>query len=471
MSQEYLAPLATTPAASGLALAATGLSVSYAGVKALDSVDFAVAPGSFTLVGGPSGAGKSSLALALAGLIQRTNGSRVTGGLWVNGADPGALDPAQLSEHIGLVFQNPATQLFNESVQEEVAFGPVNQGLSPEVVCERVEYALHATRTAHLRNRVVRRLSGGEKQLVAIASVLAMRPRILVLDEPTANLDTQGGKAIAEALAQLHSESGVTIVLIEHRMELFEPYADSVLWLNEGRVAAHGAPANDSASAATHTHIEDRKRARSGETLVDVRDVSAGYDRSNVLQNCSMRIRCGDFAALVGNNGAGKSTVARVLSGLLHPRRGKVIWHTEGARQRVGLLQQNPLHQLVCGTVRDEIEFGPRNLGHHSRDRTDRLLVATDLSALEGRSTMRLSVGEQQRVALASTLSLRPALLILDEPTIGQDWRHLQRTMDYVEQRNRAGQTVLLITHDARLVERYPNRIWELHEGRIERVQ
>jgi energy-coupling factor transporter ATP-binding protein EcfA2 len=185
-----------------------------------------------------------------------------------------------------------------------------------------------------------------------------------------------------------------------------------------------------------------------------------------VLHDCTLTLRRGEFAALVGPNGAGKSTLGRVLAGLLRPRRGRVAWRTNGHARRVGLLQQNPLHQLVCDTVEEEILFGPRNLGQERPDDLATLLARTNLQDLAGRSTQALSVGQQQRAALAATLALDTALLILDEPTVGQDPQHLRGFMDHVSDLNQAGQTVLLITHSQDLVEQYAGRVWEMAAGR-----
>jgi energy-coupling factor transport system ATP-binding protein len=173
------------------------------------------------------------------------------------------------------------------------------------------------------------------------------------------------------------------------------------------------------------------------------------------------------LAALIGPNGSGKTTLARVLAGLLRPRRGQVTWHTNKNQPRVGFLQQNPLYQLVCDTVEEEVRYGPRNLGTERDAGIKAVLAQSDLHLLRHRPTRALSVGQQQRTALAATLALQPTLLILDEPTIGQDRQHLTQLMDFVSELNRQGQTALLITHDRRLVERYANIVWKIKEGKI----
>jgi energy-coupling factor transport system ATP-binding protein len=440
--------------------------VRYPETHALQGIDLSIAPGSFTLVGGPSGGGKSTLAHALMGLIPQAIPANVQGSISVAGLDPRRYSVAQLAARVGLVFQNPATQLFNGTVEEEIAFGPRNLGLRPPEIAARVDYGLRATSCAHLRHRVVRRLSGGEQQRVAIASILAMRPTLLVLDEPTANLDAEGVRAIVATLARLRDEFGVTLLVIEHRLAPFLPHADRLVWLAKGRLVADGPAAETLAQVRPTPPTPPGPPLPSGEPLVALRDVTAGYNGHPVLRDCSLTLHRGEFAALVGPNGAGKTTLARVLAGVLRPRRGRITWHTNGHARRVGLLQQNPLHQLVCDTVEEEVLFGPRNLGTERPAEIKEILARADLLLLRNRSAQTLSVGQQQRTALAATLSSRPELVILDEPTTGQDWEHLIHMMDFVADLNRAGQTVLLITHDERLVERYANRVWKISPGR-----
>jgi energy-coupling factor transport system ATP-binding protein len=362
--------------------------------------------------------------------------------------------------------------LFNATVEEEVAFGPWNLGLSPGEAAARVEYGLAAAGCVHLRGRAVRHLSSGEQRRVTIAAALAMRPTTLILDEPTANLDAEGVRLVVQALVRLHRRFRVTVVVIEHRLAPFLPHVDRLAWLADGCVVADGPPAETLAQVQPQLPSRPPPPAANGEPLVALREVTAGYNGRSVLQNCSFTLRRGDFAALVGPNGAGKTTLARVLAGLLRPRRGRVAWYAnrhgwraKGHNWRVGFLQQTPLHQLVCDTVEEEVRFGPRNLGTERADDVEKLLAQTGLLTLRGRPTWALSVGQQQRTALAATLSLRPALLILDEPTVGQDRRHLMQVMDFLAGLNQAGQTILLITHNRRLVERYANRVWEMVGG------
>jgi energy-coupling factor transporter ATP-binding protein EcfA2 len=459
------------------------LTVRYGSRLTLDDITLMVEPGEFVLLSGPSGCGKSTLALCLAGLIPWAMPARTSGCVTVDGLDTQAHSLPILARHVGLVFQNPATQLFNATVEEEIAFAPRNLGLSGQEIEVRVRQALVATGVERLRDRSVCALSGGEQQRVAIAAVLALRPCVLVLDEPTANLDWHGVEQLTSVLAQLHREHGLTVILIEHRLATVAPLATRMVLMDEGRIVADGSPPavlNNRAQLKAMglrypwldigRRVEPSKLAPSrvrSEALVALRQVAAGYGGQPVLRALDLALYPGQFVALVGDNGAGKSTVARLLAGILRPQRGCVAWHPAVPRgRRTGLLFQNPLHQLVCDRVEDEVAFGPANYG--LSDDLSPLLVAADLEALRHRRPQTLSAGQQQRTALAATLALRPRLLILDEPTLGQDWAHLSRLMDYLNHLHDNGQTILLITHDDRLICRYARRIVRLAEGRVE---
>jgi energy-coupling factor transport system ATP-binding protein len=483
---------------------------------ALEGVSFAVGRGEFVLLSGPSGCGKSTLARSLNGLIPHASSARMTGRVVVDGLETTAHSIPELAAHVGLVFQNPATQLFNAIVEEEVAFAPRNLGLPAEEVAARVAFALDATGISPLRSRAINTLSSGEQQRVAIASVLALRPQVLVLDEPTSNLDWRGVEQVMSTLAQLDRKGGLTILVIEHRLHAVASLANRVLLMQGGHIVADGRPEdvfeengewlmanNDGGwrmeSGEGPFALEPKDQGEGSPTLrqslfrtkpggsrqtpqppnhpttlplVAIHGLEAAYGRRTVLQGLDLAIYPGEFVALVGDNGAGKSTLARVLAGLLRPRQGRITWNEKLRHlplgRRVGFLFQNPLDQLVCDTVEEEVAFGPHNLGLAARERLETTLAATGLTALQHRRSAALSAGEQQRTALAAALSTSPRLLILDEPTMGQDWAHLSHLMESLIQFNHNGQAILLITHDDKLVCRYARRIILLDKGRIE---
>jgi energy-coupling factor transport system ATP-binding protein len=306
------------------------LSVSYNSHAALSDISLRVGPGEFVLVSGPSGCGKSTLALALAGLIPQAVPAQLSGRVVVDGLDTQGAPVHALARKVGIVFQNPATQLFNVTVEEEVGFAPRNIGLSAAEVRERVDEALEAVGILHLRGRKLRALSGGEQQRVAIASVLSLRPGVLVLDEPTAHLDWRGVEQLLAALQRLRREHGVTVILIEHRLAAVASVATRVVLMDRGRIVADGAPGAILSDRSLLAMLGLRypwcdvgrrvdpvgpaPRPHGDEPLVSLRGVSAGYGKHRVLDGLDMALYPGQFVALVGENGAGKSTVARVLA-------------------------------------------------------------------------------------------------------------------------------------------------------------
>lgn len=464
------------------------VTVHYGKRRALEDFNLHLEPGECVLLTGPSGGGKSTVARIFSGVMPHALPGRIEGLLEVDGLDPREYSLAEIALHTGIVFQNPASQLFNLTVTDEIAFGPRNRGLDAAAIAERVTWALQACDIAHLRDRPIRALSGGEKQRVAIASVLAMQPRALILDEPTSGLDLPGTQQIIETLQTLHA-AGTTLLVIEHRLGEVAPLAARTVLLAEGRSVADGptdAVLSDAAlirqlgirrlpkapRRVWETLLNERPSAppRDAAPLITLKDVRAGYPGRPVLHDLSLTIYEGDFLAVVGDNGAGKTTLARLLAGLLKPQHGTLTaaW---GRRTRpgldVGLLFQDPLEQLFCDTVAEEVAFGAQNYGLYEADFQQQLLEEADLHAIAQRSPLKISSGQQQRTALAAVLSVRPRLIILDEPTLGQDWRHLERLMTFLSELNRRGHTILLITHDYRLVYHYARRVIILRDGHV----
>ena len=464
------------------------LSVSYGDQAVLQEVSFDVQPGECLVVTGPSGCGKSTLARVLTGLIPQVIPAEISGTVQVAGLDVSAHTPAEISASVGTVFQDPSTHLFHLRVADEVAFGPRNLNLDPDEIQARVDWAMETLGLTGLANRKPSDLSGGQKQRLAIASALAMRPAVLVLDEPTASLDVPGTHSVVAALEELRRKFGLTIILMEHRLAEVRKLADRVLVLDQGRSVASGEfdqvlgdhqllqryglrrPTEEPLNRWEDLLTPNGIHPEGSQPLLEVQDVTAGYRGQAVVENVNLELYPGEFIALVGDNGAGKSTLALAIAGLLKPLHGQVRFQGR-SRPRPGLdislLFQNPADQLFTDSVEEELAFGPRNLRCYEPAWAEQVLENADLTNLRTRRPLSLSVGQQQRTALASCLSLRPRLVILDEPTLGQDWGHLQQLMNFILALNQQGTAILLITHDYKLVYRYAQRVILMDAGHI----
>jgi energy-coupling factor transporter ATP-binding protein EcfA2 len=464
------------------------LTVSYGASQVLKNISFDVAVGECLVLTGLSGCGKSTLARVLTGVIPNTIPAQVTGSVTVAGLDVIHLPTAHVARRVGAVFQNPRAHLFHLRVDDELAFGPRNLGFSEDEVSARVDWALNAVGLADLRDKKPTNLSGGQIQRIAIAAALAMRPDVLVLDEPTASLDVPGTQSVISALEKLRRQFGLTIVLVEHRLAEVRRIADKVLVLHDGQKVAEGKfdqvlgdhellhtyglrrPTVEKLTDWSRLLVSNGHQPVDQKPLLDLQNLSAGYDRQAIIRDINLKIFPGEFVALVGDNGTGKSTLALAAAGLLKPLAGKVLVRGT-SRPRPGLdialLFQNPADQLFTDSVDEEVSFGPRNYRSFNNDIHQQTLTSADLLHLRARRPFSLSIGQQQRTALASCIALRPALVILDEPTLGQDWRHLQQLMDCLTHLNAQGTAILLITHDYKLVHRYARRVVLMEKGRI----
>jgi len=466
----------------------SNVTVTYDEQSALQTINLQVPAGQCLLVTGPTGCGKSTLANLLTGLIPHALPARIQGHVWVAGMEVSQHSVAELAGSVGAVFQNPNTQLFHLRVDDEVSFGPRNLGWSEDLVRERVEWALSAVGLEGMEAMKPADLSGGQKQRLAIACVLVMKPRILVLDEPTASLDVPGTQQLIATLQALRYEQDLTIVLFEHRLAEVLRLVDRVVILDQGRIVADGIPVEVLSDRKMMRHLGLRRptneppvhwdelvqpngRFPQGvDPLLSLEAVHAGYGNDEVLHDVNLTLYPGEFVALVGDNGSGKSTLAQVAAGLIKPCRGKVRFRT-GVRPKAGLdvalLFQDPTEQLLTDLVDEEVALGPRNFEVFQAAQHLQTLEETDLVELRHRRPITLSAGQQQRTALAACLALRPCLLILDEPTLGQDWAHMEQLMDFLKTLNQQGTTVLLITHDFKLVYRYAQRVILIEQGTI----
>lgn len=517
---------------------------------ALDGISFTAEAGEFIGIVGANSSGKSTLCHALVGLVPHFYKGAIGGSVVVAGLDVHKTPVVEVSRRVGLVFQNPFTQITGAklTVYEEAAFGLEYTGVPREEMLVRIERALKLLGLWELRERSPFALSGGQMQRLAIASVLAMEPDVLVLDEPTSQLDPSGTREVFDAVAAL-CDQGMTVIMAEHDIELLAAHANRLLVLHEGTLVADDTPRNvlssvalgarstvqvvpvppvtEAAAALGWTMPESglpitveeaavvgRKRMDEHESSVgadtvftddtdasvhrradgtpnsgplpyektspniQVRDVHFHYAPGvPVLRGMTLDIEPG-ATAIIGQNGAGKSTFVRLLNGLLKPVSGDVLVHgvntrnttTASLSRTVGLVFQNPSDQLFKSRVIDEVMFGPLNLGipaDEAEERARTALSDVGLVGVENRNPYDLALAERKLITIAGVLSMGTEVIILDEPTIGQDRDGVRRIGDLVESLQAAGRTVLTITHDMDFVARHFQRVLVFCEGRV----
>ena len=468
---------------------------------AIQNISFELKPGEMLLIAGSSGCGKTTLARCINGLIPRSYRGKREGRVLLHGKDVADMQIADVAQIVGTLLQDPERQIVASNVYNEIAFGPENLGLPRTEIIERVENAMQRLKIEDLRQRETFNLSGGEKQKVALAGLLAMNPSILLLDEPLASLDPASAYEALEIFRSLADE-GRTVVLIEHRVEdAIVARPDRLLYMESGQVKYLGS------IEALPTEIDHHevklpaewvvKRVRQmgeqadqtepaqsperGEPLVIFEDVDFRYsdDTPLILQNVNLTIYRGDLIGVLGPNGAGKSTLVKHAIGLLKPTRGRVLVEGKDTRSLsvaqiarvLGYVFQSPTHMLYAPTVREELEFGPKNLDFEKEamQRSVTESVSTvNLNGLEEYPPLGLSFGQQKRTTIAAVLAMQSKIIIMDEPTAGQDYANYTHFMDAMCRPSANGSqslvaanfaATLFITHDLDLAVTYANRV------------
>ncbi|RME48819.1 MAG: ATP-binding cassette domain-containing protein [Chloroflexi bacterium] len=495
---------------------------------ALRGVSLSLTAGEFTLVIGPSGAGKSTFLRLLNGLVPHFTGGTIAGTVRVAGRDPVAHGTSKMAHIAGFVFQDPEAQFVTEQVEDELVFALENHGFSRAEIERRLAWVLDVLDLHHLRQRRVDTLSGGERQRVAIGSVLALQPQVLILDEPTSQLDPASADEVLRAVTELNRRLGLTVVLAEHRLERVLPYADKVVYFpGQGQTPVIGRPrdvmeksdlvppiVNLARTLGWHPlpltieeargHIErsngkervgtvpgrsvntfeitDRNARKEGvqatgssAVALRVSDLWYAYDGSNVpaLRGVSLEVAYGETVAIVGPNGAGKTTLLRCVMGLIQPEQGEIeilgqdrrTCPTEELAQQVGFVPQNAGAMLFADSVWEEVAYTRRS--QHLPPDGREVLETFGLMPLAEQYPWDLSVGERQRVAIAAFLAGEPRFLLLDEPTRGLDYRQKATLTSILRQHQAAGHATLLVTHDVELVAAVADRMVILEDGQV----
>jgi energy-coupling factor transport system ATP-binding protein len=502
-----------------------GVSYRYpSGTKqALRGFSLRVRRGEIVGVVGATGAGKTTFCLTFNGIVPQFFGGEFFGSVTVAGEDTIDVPTSRLARHVGMVFEDPEAQISATTVAEETAFALENLGIPTADIQRRVADALRAVGLDGLESKHPTNLSGGQKQRLSIASALALSPDLIVLDEPTSQLDPVATAEVFKLVRTLNAEQGVTFVIASHASEELAEIADRILVLEGGRVALEGKPDEvfskipelralrvrppDIATSWTATRkvrtppvtlddairrtqelelsapavrppIQPSNPVREATAALSASELCHVYpDGTRALDSINLSVGRGEFVAIAGRNGSGKSTLVRHFLGLLRPTSGRASIGDEDVTtlgvselaRRIGYIPQNAHQNIFCDSVANEVAFALIMLGHSRKDaetRVERALASMDLAWAAARHPMSLSRGDRLRVAIAAVLALDPTILIFDEPTIGQDWHGAEAILDVLSNLNRQGATVLLITHHLYLLPGRLDRLVMLDGGR-----
>lgn len=486
-------------------------------------INLTIRRGAFTLLVGPSGSGKSTLCMALTGIVPQILGGKLTGAINVNGRDASKTPVQELAQSAGMLFQDPEWMFATLKVEDEIAFGPENLRRDPKQIIESVEKTLNFVGLQALRKNLVWALSGGQTQKLGLASVVAMDTPLIILDEPTANLDPAATHAVHRLILKLRDE-GKAVLLVTKDLDEFMAEADDMILLAEGRVLAQGAPrdivaqhgdkmlelgvwlpepteiglrlkadgkfdkpvpltVDEAVTVFSETKFRasspDQKLVAEPETLIHADNVEFTYSNNfKALRGVSFDIKQGEIVAIVGQNGAGKSTLSKLLVGLQKPTAGEMTmfgrsakrWKVQDLANHIALVFQNPEHQFLCDTVREELAYSLLAQGVDDAEvvnkRVEEMLARLDIADAADSHPFSLSAGAKRRLGVATMLIGGSAkLLIVDEPTYGQDRRLTERLIQLINKLREEGIAVLMITHDMRLVDAHIDRAIVMANG------
>ena len=444
------------------------VNVTMQGKRILSDINLEIQDGEFVLICGESGCGKTTMTKLINGLIPHfVRDVSVDGTITVCGKNVAEMPMYEIAELVGSVFQNPRTQFFYTNSNAEMAFGLENRGVEPEYIRKRIKNTINELDIEKLEDRDVFSLSGGEKQLLAFASVYVMNPQIYVLDEPSANLDIAAMEKLSERMKVI-KEKGHTVVVAEHRLAWIQKFADRIIYMKEGSIEQEFT--SDEFKA-----LSDRKRKQMGlrsivpeqiqipeitgnseDAVLQICNLSCKRKKQMIFQNISLSARAGDIIGITGKNGAGKSTFCNCLCGLLKPKGGEILYQgkklSEKARTKLfGMVMQEVNHQLFSDSVKNECMLANEEA---SEQEIRELLEKFDLEEYAEYHPMILSGGQRQRLAICQAVMGEKKLLIFDEPTSGLDFRHMCQVEKLMKQLSEEKYIIIVVTHDYEFLNR-----------------
>jgi energy-coupling factor transport system ATP-binding protein len=493
------------------------------GTPTLKNINLSIQSGEKVLIAGPSGSGKSTLGHCLNGLIPFSYSGEISGGLNINGIEPHKTSIFDISSHVSTILQDQDGQFVGLSVGEDVAFRDENSNVSIEIMKQSVKTALKNVNMENYIHKSPQELSGGLKQRASLAGIIMSDAPILLFDEPLANLDPASGRSAMKLISSVHERSNKTIIVIEHRIEdvLAETF-DKIIIIDNGIIVASGTPAELILDGSLRSfglreplYIEtmryadidlkeldilnieslntpnikqnienwiknvEPKISSYGEKILEVKDLTFSYNKKdNIIENINFDLYRGEIISLLGNNGAGKSTLSKVITGICKKSNGTISykgenidsWSIRRRGQEIGYVMQNPNHMITQETLLDEVSFGLKLRGYKKNEileKAEKTLKICGLYSFRNWPITALSYGQKKRLSIATILALDPSILILDEPTAGQDYKHYLEFMQFIEKLSKTGLSIIFITHDMHLALEYSNRAIVLSDGRI----
>lgn len=477
--------------------------------SAIEDINLKINEGEFVLITGPSGCGKSTLIRLINGIIPDYYGGTIKGEVFLQGNNIVNMDRHSIVKMVGMVYQHPEKQIILQDVEREIAFGLENFNTEINTMKRNVAEAISLLGINGIRDKQTAKISGGEKQRVAIAAIAAMDPEIILLDEPISQLDPIGAEEVLNYIKKLNCDMGKTIVLVEQRLDKCFSMADRIIFMENGRIINEGTPHNIPKEINKKHHIPnltyifksagyeklpidvkearkivmsksistiDKQKKSLSNVVVEVKKLNFGYEkRVSTLKDINLTIRKGEILCVMGENGAGKSTLFKIIAGLINNYTGKVYIEGKNASamddveriKKVGYLSQNPNDYFGRKTVFEEVGYTLKNIDEYSSERVNEVLNLMNITHLKDRNPRDLSGGEKQRTAIACTLVANPDILVLDEPTRGMDSIAKDNLGNIIRELASRGKSIVIITHDADFAGDYGDTVNLMFDGEI----